>query len=158
MPPSVPAGLRLELSRARLLAGAEANLDGWMQMLHDRYDECQQTLITEHAAFEATFRHVEADGSRWMYHLSLIGENGSGLDTSIPVDQAHDEWARRTKERGWEELEPLFLLAPPHLLAALAAWGRTGTATQTSVEAASVPVPSTPPSGPSPTDRSRTTP
>jgi hypothetical protein len=158
MPPSVPAGLRLELSRARLLDGAEANLDAWMQMLHDRYDECQQTLVTEHAAFEATFRHVEADGSTWMYHLSLIGENGSGLDTSIPVDQAHDEWARRTKERGWEELEPLFLLAPPPLLAALAAWGRTGTVTEAADEATSVPDPGIPPTDPGLTDRGPTTP
>jgi hypothetical protein len=128
MPPSVPSGLRLELSRAPLLDGAEANLDGWMRMLHDRYDECQQTLVTEHAAFEATFRHVEADGSTWMYHLSLIGENGSGLDTSIPVDAEHDAWARRTKQAGWEELQPLFLLAPQHILDALTTWGRTGAA------------------------------
>jgi hypothetical protein len=128
MPASVPAGLRLELSRAPVLDGAERNLDAWMQMLHDRYDECQQTLVTEHAAFEATFRHVEADGSTWMYHLSLIGESGSGLDTSIPVDAAHDAWARRTKHAGWEELEPIFLLAPQHILDAITTWGRTGRA------------------------------
>ena len=126
MPASVPAGLRLELSRARLLDGKEAEFDEWMQMLHDRYAECIETLPTERAAFEATFKHVEADGSVWMYHVSVIGENGSGLDTTIPVDAAHEAWARRTKERGWEELEPTFMLAPQHIIDAMATWGRTG--------------------------------
>lgn len=36
MPASVPDGLRLELSRARVLPGREAELGEWMQMLHDR--------------------------------------------------------------------------------------------------------------------------
>jgi Family of unknown function (DUF6176) len=36
--------MRLELSRARLLPGAAAETERWMQMLHERYDECVQTL------------------------------------------------------------------------------------------------------------------
>ena len=127
MPATVPDGLRLELSRALLLDGKEALLDEWMQMLTDRYDECLATLPAERAAFEATFKHTEADGSVWMYHLSLMGEGGSGLDTSNPVDAAHEDYAKRTKHRGWEELTPLFMLGPSHITDAMAEWGRTGT-------------------------------
>jgi len=126
MPASVPDGLHLELSRARVLPGKEAELGEWMQMLHDRYAECQQALPAERAAFEATFSHTEEDGTIWMYHLSLVGEGSPGLDTSNPVGAAHEAWARQVKERGWEELTPMFLLAPPHILDALATFGRTG--------------------------------
>ncbi|MTD16927.1 hypothetical protein GIS00_23615 [Nakamurella sp. YIM 132087] len=127
MPPTVPTGLRLELSRARLLPGRADEHRQWMQELTDRYDECLDTLPAERAAFEATFRHTEADGSEWMYHLQLIGEDGRGLDTSNPVDAAHEAWARRVKEAGWEELRPVFMLAPQHIMDALTHWGRTGT-------------------------------
>ena len=128
MPPTVPQGLSLELSRAKLLDGKEAQLDEWMQMLTDRYDECLATLPNERAAFEATFKHTEADGSVWMYHLAVMGTEGGGLDTSNPVDAAHEDYAKRTKERGWEELQPLFMLAPTHITEALASWGNTGVA------------------------------
>ncbi|WP_235857100.1 DUF6176 family protein [Occultella glacieicola] len=128
MPATVPDGLRLELSRARILPGKEAELGIWMQMLTDRYAECQATLPAERAAFEATFKHTEADGSVWMYHLALLGTDGSGLDTSNPVDAAHEAFARRVKERGWEELTPMFLLAPAPILDALTRFGRTGQA------------------------------
>ena len=128
MPATVPAGLSLELSRALLLDGKEALLDEWMQMLTDRYEECLATLPNERAAFEATFKHTEADGSVWMYHLAVMGTEGGGLDTSNPVDAAHDDYAQRTKHRGWEELTPLFMLGPSHITKAMAEWGRTGTA------------------------------
>ncbi|MBK5250017.1 MAG: hypothetical protein JJE50_11430 [Actinomycetales bacterium] len=128
MPTSVPAGLRLELSRARLLPGKGPEFEEWMQMLHERYAQCQETLPAERAAFEATFRHTEADGSEWMYHVSVVGEGGSGLDTSIPLDAAHESYARRVKEGGWEELTPAFMLGPQPLLDAMARFGRTGEA------------------------------
>ena len=126
MPASVPEGLHLELSRARVLSGKDAELGEWMQMLHDRYAECQEALPAERAAFEATFSHTEEDGTIWMYHLSLVGEGSPGLDTSNPVGAAHEAWARQVKERGWEELTPMFLLAPPHILEALTSFGRSG--------------------------------
>lgn len=126
MPPTVPDGLTLELSRARLLDGKEAQLDEWMQMLTDRYEECLATLPRERAAFEATFKHTESDGSVWMYHLAVMGKGGAGLDTSNPVDAAHEDFAKRTKERGWEELTPLFMLGPQPIIDAMARFGRTG--------------------------------
>ncbi|WP_299950954.1 DUF6176 family protein [uncultured Modestobacter sp.] len=66
MPPSVPPGMRLELSRARLLPGAQQETDRWMDMLHERYDECLDTLSAERMAFEATFRHTDTDGTEWL--------------------------------------------------------------------------------------------
>jgi hypothetical protein len=127
MPPSVPEGLRLELSRAKLVDGKDAEFEEWMTMLNDRYNECVLTLEAEHAVFEATFRHTEADGSVWMYHFSLTGESGGGLDTSNPVDADHEAYARSTKQRGWEELTPKFMLTPSHIRAMMERWGRTGT-------------------------------
>lgn len=41
-----------------------------MVMLAERYRECVDTLSAERHAFEATFRHVEADGSTWMFLLA----------------------------------------------------------------------------------------
>jgi hypothetical protein len=112
MPPSVPAGMRLELSRARLLPGATAETDRWMGMLHERYAECVGTLPGEKMALEATFRHTDADGGEWLYHLSLYGEGGGHLNLEHSVNQAHLDFARRCKEPGWEELRPVLLLMP----------------------------------------------
>lgn len=126
MPPSVPAGMRLELSRARLLPGAEDEADRWMAMLHDRYDECLDTLSAERMAFEATFRHTDADGTDWIYHVSLYGEGTSGLDLSNPVDQEHVAYAMRCKEPGWEELRPVLMLAPRPITPLLEEWAQTG--------------------------------
>ena len=128
MPRTVPAGLRLELSRAPLQEGKEKELTEWMSVLSDRYEECVETLPAERSVFEATFRHREADGSMWMYHLQLMGEDGGGLDESNPVDAVHADYNQRVKQRGWEELEPLFMLTPNHLRDAMQEWGRTGAA------------------------------
>lgn len=126
MPPSVPSGMRLELSRARLLAGAQGEVERWMKMLHERYEECLDTLSAERMAFEATFRHTDADGTEWLYHLSLYGEGGTGLDLSNPVDREHHEYALRSKEPGWEELRPVLMLAPRPISSLLEAWAMDG--------------------------------
>lgn len=119
MPPSVPEGVRLELSRARLLDGKEARFDDWMQTLHDRYDECLATLPQEQMAFEATFLNQEADGSWWMYHVQMLGQGSPGLVLDNDLDRTHHEFAVETKHRGWEELQPRLFLAPPSVRAAL---------------------------------------
>ncbi|HET9059920.1 MAG TPA: DUF6176 family protein [Acidimicrobiales bacterium] len=112
MPPSVPPGMRVELSRARLLPGAADETERWMAMLHERYPECLGTLPGEKMALEATFRHTDADGAEWLYHLSLYGEGGAQLDLDHPVNRDHVEFAKRCKEPGWEELRPVLLLMP----------------------------------------------
>ena len=128
MPATVPPGLRLELSRARVVAGMENELEEWMGMLTARYDECLETLPAERAVFEATFRHREADGSLWIYHVALVGEDGGGFDESNAVDADHAAYSRRVKEPGWKEIEPMFMLTPSHLRAAMQRWGATGRA------------------------------
>lgn len=112
MPTSLPTGMKMELSRARLVDGKEARFDDWMQMLHDRYEECLATLPQERMAFEATFLNQEADGSWWMYHLQVMGEDSPGLILNNDLDRAHEAFARETKHRGWEELQPRLFLAP----------------------------------------------
>lgn len=88
-------------------------------MLTERYEEHLEALPAERAVFESTFRHREADGSTWMYHLTLMGVGGGGLDESRPADAAHAACSRRVKEPGWEELEPMFMLTPSHLREAM---------------------------------------
>lgn len=128
MPPSVPAGMRLELSRARIVTGEEGELLEWMGMLNSRPQELQEGLSAERSVFEATFRSQEADGSTWIYHLALSGGGGGANDENIPVDADHAAYSRRVKEPGWEELEPLFMLTPSHLLHQMSEWAETGTA------------------------------
>jgi hypothetical protein len=67
-------------------------------------------------------------GPLWIYHLTLMGEDGGDLDESPPVDAAHAAYSRRVKEPGWEELEPMFMLTPAHLRDAMRAWGTSGIA------------------------------
>ncbi|MGY1806257.1 DUF6176 family protein [Blastococcus sp. SYSU D00669] len=126
MPPSVPPGMRLELSRARLLPGAQEETERWMGMLHDRYEECLDTLAGERMVFEATFRRTDPDGTEWIYHVQLYGEDGGVLDLANPVDAEHQAYAVRCKEKGWEELRPVLMLAPRPLLPAMEKWARDG--------------------------------
>jgi hypothetical protein len=90
-------------------------------MPNDRCDESLAAILAERAVFEATFRHTEGDGSTWIYHLSLVGENGGGLDESHQIDADHAAFSRRVKEPGWEELQPKFMLCPTHILAPMTA-------------------------------------
>lgn len=127
MPPSVPPGMRLELSRSKIVPGQEAEAEAWMQMLNERYDECVDTLSEQRAAFEATFLHQEADGSTWIYHFALLGEGGRGLDPEASaIDRDHVDYGRKVKMRGWEELRPMFMLTPETIRAEMEEWGRIG--------------------------------
>lgn len=128
MPSSVPAGLRLELSRAPIVTGRECEFEEWMAALNDRYDEHEDALSSERQVFEATFEHREADGTLWMYHVSLMGTGGGGLDESRPLDALHAAYSRRVKTPGWEELTPKFMLTPQHIGRIMTHWGRTGLA------------------------------
>ena len=60
-PASIPAGLVVQLSRGKVLPGASAEADRWMQMLNDRLDECVATLDRERMAIEIVFRLREGD-------------------------------------------------------------------------------------------------
>ena len=126
IPPSVPAGMRLELSRARIISGKEPEFDQWMNMLNSRPEELQEGLPSERVVFEATFQNVEADGSTWLYHLTLRGEDSEGLDETISIDAEHAAYSRSVKEPGWEELEPKFMLTPFHLLGGMQRWAASG--------------------------------
>jgi len=85
-------------------------------------------LSSERQVFESTFEHREADGTLWMYHVSLMGTGGGGLDESRPLDALHAAYSRRVKTPGWEELTPKFMLTPQHIGKIMTHWGRTGSA------------------------------
>jgi hypothetical protein len=69
-------------------------------------------------ALELVFRRVDDDGE-WLYWVTIVGPGGEGLDESIPIDRDHVAFARSSKEPGWEEAVPQFLLAPDTVRAAL---------------------------------------
>jgi hypothetical protein len=125
MPQSVPEGMRLELSRARLLTNSETTFSDWMEWLHQEYEQLQQGLGAERAVFESTFLHKDENGTSWIYHLQLIGDDSNGLDTSNPLSAKHQEFAMRSKESGWEELQPVFLIASSEILERMQRWLET---------------------------------
>jgi hypothetical protein len=119
--PSIPAGLRVELSRCKVKPGQSAEADKWMQMLNDRVNECVATLDRARMAIEIIFR-LQEDGADYLYWVSVYGAGGSGLDLSNPVDREHEEFARRVKEPGWVEAEPQLLLLPDPIRRAVLDW------------------------------------
>jgi hypothetical protein len=125
MPQSVPAGMRLELSRAKLLPNSERIFSDWMGWLHQEYEQLQQGLGVERAVFESTFLHKDEDGTSWIYHLGLIGDDSHGLDTSNPLGAKVQEFAMRSKEGGWEELQPVFLISSPEIMESMKRWLET---------------------------------
>ena len=121
-PQSIPEGLVVELSRAKVLPGASAEADRWMQMLDDRVDECVATLDRERMAVEIVFR-LQEDGEDHLFWVAIRGEGGAGLDTSDhQIDRDHEAQARRTKEPGWVEAEPQVLMLPDPVREAVLAW------------------------------------
>jgi hypothetical protein len=120
-PASIPEGLVVELSRGKVLPGASAEADRWMQMLDDRVDECVATLDRERMAIEIIFRLREGDED-YLYWVSVHGADGGGLDLSNPIDRDHLAQAKRTKEPGWVEAEPQVLLLPEPVRRAVLDW------------------------------------
>lgn len=125
MPEFVPAGMRLELSRAKLLPNSERSFSDWMEWSHQEYEQLQQGFGVERALFESTFLHKDQDGTRRIYHLGLIGDDSQGLDTSNPLGAKVQEFAIRSKEGGWEELQPVLLIASPEIMGSMQRWLET---------------------------------
>jgi len=65
-PLSIPPGLVVRLSRAKVLPGASAQADQWMAMLSDRLDECVATLDRERMAIEIVFR-LRENGEDYLF-------------------------------------------------------------------------------------------
>jgi len=126
--------MRLELSRSRLIPGQESRFEDWMQMLTTRYDEATKPLAAERSALEATFQHTDAAGTSWIYHLTLVGEDGSGLDESNSIDADHAAFSRQVKEPGWEEIAPRFMLTPRPVREVIQEWGLTGAVSDKGVD------------------------
>jgi hypothetical protein len=120
-PASIPEGLVIELSRGKVLPGASAEADRWMQMLNDRLDECVATLDRERMAIEIVFRLREGEHD-YLYWMSVHGADGGGLDLDNPIDRDHLAQAKRTKEPGWVEAEPQVLMLPDPVRKAVLDW------------------------------------
>ena len=119
---SIPEGLVVELSRAKVLPGAGAEADRWMRMLDERADECVATLDRERMAVEIVFR-LKENGEDHLFWVAIKGAGGAPLETSEhPIDRDHEAQARRTKEPGWVEAEPQVLLLPEPVRQAVLAW------------------------------------
>lgn len=126
-PVSVPAGIRLELSRHKVIPGQSATVDAWMQMLNLRREECRETLDPERMAVEAIFRLTDEHGE-WLYWFELCGEDGSGLTEERAIDRDHIAFSRRAKVPGHEVATPELLLLPEPVERAVRAWAEGGSA------------------------------
>src|SRR3954449_3372673 len=121
-PRSIPEGLVVELSRAKVLPGASAEAERWMRMLDDRVEECVATLDRERMAVEIVFR-LQEDGEDYLYWVAIRGDQGADLASSDhAIDRDHQAQARRTKEPGWVEAEPQVLMLPDPVREAVLAW------------------------------------
>ena len=123
MPPhSIPQGLIVELSRAKVLPGASDEADRWMTMLDERVDECVATLDRERMAVEIVFR-LREDGQDYLYWVAIRGEGGADLQSSThQIDLDHQSHAARTKAPGWVEAEPQVLMLPDPVREAVLGW------------------------------------
>ena len=123
MPPhSIPEGLIVELSRAKVLPGASDEADRWMRMLDERVDECVATLDRERMAVEIVFRLREG-GEDHLYWVAIRGEGGADLQSSThQIDLDHQSHAARTKAPGWVEAEPQVLMLPEPVREAVLGW------------------------------------
>ncbi len=121
-PLSIPEGLVVELSRAKVLPGAGAEADRWMAMLDERRDECVATLDRERVAVEVVFR-LQEDGEDHLFWMTIRGDSGAGIESSEhAIDRDHVAQAQRTKEPGWVEAEPQVLLLPEPVRQAVLSW------------------------------------
>ena len=121
-PASIPEGLVVELSRAKVLPGASQEADQWMAMLDDRADECVATLDRERMAVEIVFR-LKEEGEDYLFWVAIRGEGGADLESSEhTIDRDHVAQARRTKQPGWVEAEPQVLLLPEPVRKAVLDW------------------------------------
>ena len=120
-PSTIPDGLRVELSRCKVLPGQSEGADRWMKMLDERSDECIATLDGERMAIEIIFR-LKEDGEDYLFWVSVFGADNGGLDLSVPINRDHDTIARTVKPPGWVEAEPQVLLLPEPVREAVLAW------------------------------------
>lgn len=124
-PVSVPPGVRMELSRHKVIPGQSATVDAWMQLLNDRREECRATLDPERMAVEAIFRLTDEYGE-WLYWFELCGEGGSGLTEDRQIDRDHIAFTRKAKVPGHETAIPELLLLPAPIERAVRAWAASG--------------------------------
>lgn len=108
---TIPPGLRVELSRHRVILGQSEKVDEWMKILNDRADECRATLDPERVAVEAIFRLRDEHGE-WLYWFELADDEGTGLTEERAIDRDHIVHARQAKVPGHLSATPevLFLL------------------------------------------------
>ena len=124
-PASIPPGLVVRLSRARVLPGASAEADQWMAMLNDRREECVASLDRERMAIEIVFR-LKENGEDYLFWVSVYGADGISFDPGSAIDRDHLEQAKRTKEPGWTEADPQLLLLPDPVRDAVLSWALPG--------------------------------
>lgn len=124
-PLSIPPGLVVRLSRAKVLPGASAEADRWMAMLNDRLDECVASLDGERMAIEIVFR-LRENGEDYLFWVSVHGAGGISFDPDSAIDRDHLEQAKRTKGPGWTEAEPQLLLLPGPVRDAVLSWALPG--------------------------------
>ncbi len=84
--------MRVELTRFRVVPGAESTVDEWMAFLKDHPQVFEETLEPERMYVETIFREV-VDGVTYLYWYSVQGEDAQPVEESAHwFDQKHIEF------------------------------------------------------------------
>lgn len=123
---SLPHGVSVTLSQARVQPGMAEQASDWMQMLDDRLDECIATLDRERMAVEIIFRLCEGDDDNLIW-VTIRGTAGASiLGSHHQLDVDHLAYDRRVRDGDWVHAEPQVLLLPAPVRAAVLAWADHG--------------------------------
>lgn len=86
--------MRIELTRFRVKAGAQARVDEWMTFLNDHLAAVRETLEPEQMYVETIFSET-ANGVDYLYWYSVQGTGGSPVEQSSHwLDARHLEFWR----------------------------------------------------------------
>jgi len=119
---SLPDGVTVALSRARVRAGAAEEATRWMDMLDDRLEESVATLDRERMAIEIIFRLRDGDED-YLYWVTVHGKAGASVtDSDHALDVDHLAFDQRVRDGSWVRAEPQVLLLPNPVRAQVLAW------------------------------------
>jgi hypothetical protein len=113
--------MKIELTRFRVLPGAQERVDEWMQFLNDNMAAVRETLEPEQMYVETIFAET-IEGVQYLYWYSVQGEDGAHVGESEHwLDAKHIEFWTACIDGDYppEELTPRVMIVPDRVLAAM---------------------------------------
>lgn len=113
--------MRIELTRFRVRANAQASVEEWMAFLNANAGAVRETLEPEQMYVETIFSET-LDGIDYLYWYSVQGEGGSGVEQSGHwLDEKHVQYWRACIDDAFpaEDLTPRVTMIPERVEAAM---------------------------------------